>query len=450
MPVQISLHPEAEKAFNARARALISQFEKTATPGQQLSALVGSAAHVPIAAHIGSADFIGPVVKVGTNPDTGEITEITIAQEGPLYRLARDAAASLASIARGMAARPELRDICDAAFVQDSLLDWLSTTVSSGTANQEWVASFIAQVGRAAQETSFRVPIDGIAIEREFPLGTTMVRYFSKADVDALLASRPPEQQRAVRQLYERDYQGKVCVDGRSTAVPSRARSLAIEAAENVVFALRFVHPASFDIRKRCRIDLYDRAREARVHTVLVRSGTPSAKAALDQTRRAEDAYFAASDMPALTQLGLGAVASYLTARKHSELQDAAWAALQIFVHGVGSHLIRERLIGALVAAESLLLISSTEPIQKSLGQRMARLVGSSFEERKQLLADLRLAYERRSAFVHHGHDVDEADVAALNRALFACREVVHFCLKPGNFQTRDELVAHLDDLLMS
>jgi hypothetical protein len=253
-----------------------------------------------------------------------------------------------------------------------------------------------------------------------------------------------------MRQKYERDFQGKVCVEGSAAAVPSRVQSLAIEAAEDVVCALRFVHHASVDIATRCGIDLYGRTPTPTLHAILTTGTRVSVSAAVDETRRAEDGFLAAQQMPQLEAAGLKAAGAFLGAKSPSKLQEAAWVGLEIFAHGIASHLWRERLIGALVAAESLLLANSTEPIQKSLGQRMAWLLGTSLDERKQIVQELKQAYDARSAFVHHGQDIEESERQVLNRVLSACRAVVHACLAEDRFRTREELIAHLDDLLMA
>ena len=445
------LHPEAEKAFDARAAGLLQMLEKGAAPPPAESKLVGSMAHVPIRHRLKEGDLLEPIrIVEGRDPATRELVELTIRHDGCVYGLAREATARLRKLARDVASRPELRDTCDLKFVQDSLIRWLDATGVARSSSRGWVNALSDDLRAAVQETAFRVPLVGIAVEQGFKLGPWSVTYFSRQDTDRLVARLPQEVQQAMRQKYERDLQGKVCVDGVARAVPSRAQTLAIEAAEAVVLALRFVHHASVDIATRCGIDLYGRTTTPVLHMILTSGPWVSVSSGIDGSRGAEDAFFSAQQLPQLEAAGLGAASAFLSSNSPTELQEAAWVALDIFVHGVASHLWRERLIGALVAAESLLLANSTEPIQKSLGQRMAWLLGKSLEERKQLVQDLKDGYEARSAFVHHGQEIEDSKGEVLNRVLIACRAVVHTCLMAENFRTRQELIRHLDDLLMT
>jgi hypothetical protein len=91
------LHPEAEKALNARAVALLQMFEKIATPPPPTASnLVGSAAHVPIQHHLKAEDILEPMRAVeGHDPTTNELVELTIRHGDVLYKLGREATAAL-------------------------------------------------------------------------------------------------------------------------------------------------------------------------------------------------------------------------------------------------------------------------------------------------------------------------------------------------------------------
>jgi hypothetical protein len=193
MPDLPVLHPEAQKALDARATALLQLLEKSAAPLPQAAIkLVGSAAHVPVQHQLTAEDILEPMrVVEGRDPTTNELVELTIRHGDVLYKLGREGTTTLRNLARSAAFRPELRDICDAHFVQDSLVRWLDDAAVAGTPSVAWVSALSDALRGAVQETNFRVPLAGIAIEQPFKVGPWTVTYFSRDDIDALSRSTP-------------------------------------------------------------------------------------------------------------------------------------------------------------------------------------------------------------------------------------------------------------------
>ena len=73
---------------------------------------------------------------------------------------------------------------------------------------------------------------------------------------------------------------------------------------------------------------------------------------------------------------------------------------------------LSEKLIFVLVALECLLLKDQSEPIQVSIGERMAFMLGTSPKERKEVVGLVKKVYAQRSKFIHHGQPT--ADIESL------------------------------------
>lgn len=313
---------------------------------------------------------------------------------------------------------------------------------------RSWLELLRTELADAVQETVFRVPLVGVVIESPLSLGPYLLTWFSQQDIEERVSRAPMEHQATVRQKYQRHYQGKVCVEGRITAVPSKAEAFALEAAEDVVRGLRLVHPAAVDVGQASRLDVYDCKRSRTPHVLLKTPSGSRTRSGIEPTDRGVDLVLSSADLQLLADVGLRAVDRFLSTREPTKLNEAAWGALDIFGRGVDSPQWRDRLIGALVAAETLLLANSTEPIQRSLGQRIAVLLGGTLADKRKIIDDIESAYKARSAFIHHGEDVADAR-ESLSRAVAACREVVHYCLATSKFATKQDLIRHLDDQLL-
>lgn len=451
MTFTLALHPEAAKAFETRVSKILAGIERSA-PVPLTGSLIGSAAHLPVAGHISPHDLADPHGTVRSAEDAaGELVELTFAGTRGVYQLRGEAATEVSRLARVVSARNEIRAVCDATFVKNSLVRWLEISLQGSAESntpKSWVEALGTDLAAAVTETTFRVPLVGIVIDQAFRLGPYVITYFSQQDIEDRVSQVPEEHRAIARHQFQQHYQGKVCVEGRVTAVPSKAESFALQAAEDVIRGLRFVHPAAVDIAQTPRLDVYDCKRPRIPHVVLKTASGSRSASGLQPTDRGVDLVLRRGELQLLTDVGLGAVDQYLNTPTHTQLNEAGWGALGIFARGVDSPLWRDRVINALVAAETLLLSNSTEPIQRSLGQRIAVLLGGTLAEKRQVIDDIDDAYKARSAFIHHGEDVAESR-EPLSRAIAACREVVHYCLGATDVATRQELIRRLDDQLL-
>jgi len=138
MTFTFALHPEAAKAFESRASKILAAIERSA-PTPLAGSLIGSAAHLPIAAHIGPDELVDPHRAVRSAEDAaGELVELAFAGKRGVYQLRGEAAAEVSRLARAVSARNEIRDVCDATFVKNSLVQWLQDSAESKTP-KNWV-----------------------------------------------------------------------------------------------------------------------------------------------------------------------------------------------------------------------------------------------------------------------------------------------------------------------
>jgi hypothetical protein len=103
-----------------------------------------------------------------------------------------------------------------------------------------------------------------------------------------------------------------------------------------------------------------------------------------------------------------------------------------------------EKLLYVFVALESLLLRGDVEPIQASLAERVAFLVGRTTDERLAVARDVKDAYALRSRFVHHNARID--DFATVERLLFAAYQAFLVVARSRDlYGTRDDLVRAIE-----
>jgi hypothetical protein len=376
------------------------------------------------------------------------LVELAFEVGGKLMLLGGNGCSAADDLRVHVLSRRDLGRACSGKYVESVLVEWLKARLA-GVHERAWVDVLLERLSADVEDLPFRVPLEGIMIEVPFDVGPYRVGYLTQADVVELAAKVPEPYRKAAAEKYKKHYQGKVCVCGTLTAEPSKVVERALEAAEDVVRALRFVHPGAFELLVRCDVGVYGRVLMPGWHVILGDGQAARTSAGTDELAPPFEIFRA--DLEVLGQLGLAAASAYLNAKEPSELQQRAWSALGVFTRGIELGSWKDKVINGLVAAETLLLKNETEPIQQSLGLRMARMVGENLEERKTLRANLQFAYQARSRFMHHGRDTfAKEDRERLNAALRACHLVILNCLSTRNAGTVEALVAMLDDELLS
>jgi hypothetical protein len=102
-----------------------------------------------------------------------------------------------------------------------------------------------------------------------------------------------------------------------------------------------------------------------------------------------------------------------------------------------------EKLIFCMVAVESMLLRTASEPIQDNIAERMAFLLGESLADRIEIYKLVKVVYDIRSRFLHHGQQPTDMETLAQ----FMKRVYVMFfqlILNRSQFETKDALIEML------
>jgi hypothetical protein len=112
---------------------------------------------------------------------------------------------------------------------------------------------------------------------------------------------------------------------------------------------------------------------------------------------------------------------------------------------------VSQKIVFVMAAIESLLLKDSNKPIQKSLGERMAFVIGNSLEQRKQIVANVEDFYRIRSRLIHHGREAGPRDMEVIDRFFFnvwwTLRNLV---ASVDKYKTKEQLLSVLKDRKLS
>jgi hypothetical protein len=109
----------------------------------------------------------------------------------------------------------------------------------------------------------------------------------------------------------------------------------------------------------------------------------------------------------------LNPVRDLLVANQKTEFQQVVLDSVLLYTRSTTVREPVDKLVFIFSALESILLKNETEPIQTHIADRLAFILGISVEERKSIVRLVRICYNLRSKFLHHGRTLEDFESLA-------------------------------------
>jgi hypothetical protein len=146
---------------------------------------------------------------------------------------------------------------------------------------------------------------------------------------------------------------------------------------------------------------------------------------------------------------GLANANEIITKEKPTKFDDVLLNSISLFTRGIRSKDIHDKLVFTLVSLETMLLKNETEPIQSSIGLRLAFLTASSISDRKKVIKCVKDAYQQRSRYIHHGRQSSTLETLKdiQNYTWTALIKILHL---KDNFISQESLIDSIEDKILS
>lgn len=442
------LHPKAKEALDSAGEALLRTL--AARPLQQTEA----ADPFPTRKHVGptitDADMIGEPLMSWSDP-TGRIVGRWFVENGEELSLTGDAYVGLRRIADRILRTKPFSEGLGIEFVEQEVFVWCRDRFRNQT--QENLTDRL--VKRAAEEVRdhhLLVPLSSLEVERPFKLGNVRVTFLSpKMFDDALELAKsrlPPEAHSLIGERmaeFKRELGGSAAVEirlrGEKHYVEERAHSVATEMAA----ALRFLSPAavSHALAFPCFPLGSEHSPTRTIISVETDGGIAISSGIIHGGMFNYRMRFA--DLDERMRAGMNQLAIFFGDKQLNDHQERVRGALFSYSRGIASFDRNDRLIYAMTALEHLLLRDAQEPIQASVGDRMAFMIGPDAAARKLIVSNFRKAYQLRSRYVHHLASVENEEIM---QAFFVnAFQVIFVAIANMNrFENHNEFLNRLDD----
>jgi hypothetical protein len=453
--VKISFPKPAEDYFNQKADELLLLLRPAPTgheaaKGPEAPKRTLSSSHVP-SVKITDKDF-HRLGKSGTIDGFGNQTsKFFPTEKGPVGLDHPDYRESEKLVDR-IVSRSATRSCLSTKFVLETLFDWFEHRYKGSLVSSEsFVGYLLARAEEEIKERKIAIPIAHLVIERPFTVGKVTFDFYTSDYFDhlekVLLEKNPQADPRMLRQIQEK-YQGVVFATVATSAEPTRATEIATDETERTLALLRFFSPTIFYPQIASYFGRMGHAQVPVSHYFVFDDEIP--RVTTQVASKGEFKFVVDATMLHMMEAGgLFALGEILIKDNHSEFEELLLTSITLFAKSVTSNDFQDRLVFALASMETMLLSNSSEPIQYSVGIRLAFVASQTLPDRKSILELIRRAYAIRSSYIHHGKRTENLEL--LTRLLRTFWSGFHaIILNRDKFATQAQFLDFVENMILS
>lgn len=404
------MHPDAAASFNSRANSLLSRVHSRLPeerPRRPFSPDLHVAAHLGPEAIRGA--FRSALIDVGGQELARYFVEgsVEVGLDGSDYQ-------ELVALIESVSKSAPFRNAVSRARLMDAALDWMHDSRRLATdlpVTDYMVRACMPEV----RQFEVAVPIAMLSVQCAVPVGRAEIRPITKLTIAEWFEpirrrAETDNERRAADEYVARKVKelgGYAAAFVSVNAEPKRASEIAIEEAATAAALLRFGAIASFTPRvTSCCLPLGQQLIPGS-ETYLFHAGSLQQSTDGFRQRYSPHWILSAEEIAHMRSAFLDALSGMFSCPAtdlHKRIVDGVLLFSRVSI----AHELTEKLVLLFSSLEFLFLRNASEPVQSSLAERLALLVGRDLEERKRIVALTKRAYAMRSRFVHHAHSIED------------------------------------------
>jgi hypothetical protein len=410
----IQIHPEAAKRLDELANQLLA---RVAPAPQSMPATEHFRPDIYPVAHINEQDILGELqvtesIIDGTGAEVGRVFE----HENRRWALIGQDFKSFLRLTLRLHDIQGLRETTSVEFIRDTAFEWLEAKYKN--LQPDSLTEFVLKKAEdEIKDFEIWFPLHRTYLESSFPIGPVVFRTIIREMMDECEARLPkpdPETAANVQLAFARDrsaVQGCAAAATKIRAERSKAIAMGREQAENAVALLRFFSPANWTPKLRSYCTLLG-SENLRRRAELFLQGNSIVTYHSGLLDKGAQWVLSNSDLASYPGI-LDRLQVLSAAPNKTAFRQKLYDALLIYSRNSIAIEPADKLVYILVAIESILLRNENEPLGKNVGERLAFLMGESKEKRIKIKENAVEIYGLRSAFIHHGHSIEDLDLLA-------------------------------------
>jgi hypothetical protein len=459
--MNIEIDERAEKHFNEKARDFLYELKPDKTLRQKQSAVESSAAHVFVSKHLTEKD----IIKIDSTGYVDNLSGKQIARYFFIDKMSiglnEEAYAEFDKFIESIWQKKEIRPYLSKSFLGGCAFEWFEKRYR-GTLHEE--TDFISYVKEKAigaiKPHGVSLPISFLSIQMPFNIGKIRFDYCKRDFCDKYIdyfRSKAVERDKMDENKFKifetrfrKKYQGTVFASIDIEAEQQRCVEIARLQVEKALTALRFFSPSAFlpEVPSYFGIMGLTHIPEQYIFIFAGKDEIPTVHEGIDESRMYRW-HIDADLLSEVDKMGLGLATDLIFKEDPTEFEALVANSIYLFGRSLTSMEFQDKIVYALVSIETLLLQNQTEPIQSSIGLRLAFLTESEPKKRKNVKDRINKAYKFRSSYMHHGKIREDWELLR-DLQLTVWTAFRNALVSSNRFKTAKEFLDHLENMILS
>lgn len=355
--------------------------------------------------------------------------------------------------------KKEVNKVLSLNFIKDSGFEWFEKQYKGVLPRDVEFIDFLTEKAKGAI-TCYKVciPISFISIEKPFKIGNIKFEYFGKGFFDDYISHTKEKAQesqefndnsfRIFEMRFRKRYQGVVFASITIEAEKQRCIELAKAETEKALMVLRFFSPSAFLPGLPCYFGIMGQTDLPKRYVFIFKNHIPEIQEGIDERKRYTWP-ISSYEISEFERLGLKDASNLISKESINELESLILNSMTLFGRALISRQCQDKIVYALVSAETLLIQNQSEPIQSNVGLRLAFLTQKDAEKRKSVKELINGAYKLRSSYIHHGRTSEDWDLLQnLQHTIWDA--IKNILMSKQHFVTQKDFIVYLEKLILT
>jgi hypothetical protein len=401
---------------------------------------------------ISTGQFI-EIFRKGYKDSGGTLKAIYIEIRGEKIGLIGDGINLYIELSNNISLYNDFRDKISIETIQELIFDWLKSNYLSESSNL--LINYLKdKLNEIIEEIEIFVPIYSLKIQNEFRLGNVVFKKLTEEIINHWMNEYLKNE--GIDKHFIQNYYCKfksemsglsvACI--KLNAERQKAIEIAYKETEIALVVLRIFSDASINPNIRSYLTILGKQELLSLKCLIVKNNkliTPNEQALC----RPNNWLIKKEEFEKFQLQGFQILDDLIRLKNPNEFQQVLLKSINLYSLALLSKDIEYKLVLIFASLESIFIKNNTTPIQNNLSQAFALLLTNDVNKRKEIIKNVKKAYEIRSRFVHKGKENKDMEITKIFMENVK-KIYIELIKNNSNFQNRDELINFLEDIKIS
>ncbi len=347
----------------------------------------------------------------------------------------------------------QVRQYLTKQYVIDTMFKWFENRYKGLIAQTTTFLDFLSMKAEADIKTyKIGIPLSFLAIQESFSLCNVVFDFYTKEyfdNLEKLISIKNPTTAHEQTDKLRNEYQGVVLANVTICGVQEKCLQMAVQETEKALLMLRFFSPTAFIPQIPSYFGRMGHVNLPIGHYFVTENDSPPITIKQNEEKKEYQYKLRTEDLAFLKTSGLDVLNELLKQNTYTDFEKLLLNSISLFTHGIVSSDYHDKIVFCLASIETLLLQNTTEPIQYSIGLRLAFITTNIYTERKKIIALVKDAYRIRSSYLHHGKREESMETLTLlqHTIISAFKNVMSNRTK---FLNQAQMIEYIENMILS